>query len=427
MENRDLFRQEAIDNLKTRWLGKALLVSGYPVWVVILASGFFLTLLLTVIIFCDYTRRINVHGEVTTIPRPVNIFSSGQGYISRAWKQAGEQVKKGDYLYQIDVSRVTRSGNVSENIIQAARQQAAIVENIISKLEENKATALSHMREQLAQYEQAYREAKISVESARKGMEEMKATMQSYSSYRQRGLINSDQMTNQRYLFYQQQSVYQNLNAQLIQQGLQITSLKGDIITRGTDFDNQISQNRYELSDIQRRLVEMDATGTLFISSPIDGKVESLSVTQGQMVNAGDSLAQIVPAESQGYFLVLWLPNGSVPYVKAGDRINVRFAAFPYEKFGQFAGKILSISSVPVSPQELGSYSNSPRAQQTNIPEPFYKVIVDISGDRRLAALTLTSGMKAQAMVFMEKRPLYQWMFSPVYDIYNSLMGPINE
>lgn len=427
MEQRPLFRQEAVDHLKTRWLGQALLISRYPLWVVVAATAFFIAVLLLAAVFGDYTRRMNVSGEVTSLPRAVNIFSPGQGFISHIWKQAGEPVSKGDFLYQIDISRITRSGNVSENIIHATREQTQIIEGIIHKLEQNKATALAQMQEQLAQYQRAYRDAKVSVDSARKGMEEMRATMQSYADYKKRGLITNDQHTNQRYLYYQQQSVYQNLNAQLIQQGLQITALKGDMITRTADFDNQISTHRYELSDLQRRLAEMDATGTLLVSAPAEGKVESMSVTLGQMVNAGDSLAQIVPAESKGYFLILWLPNSSVPYVKPGDRINIRYDAFPYEKFGQFAGSILSVSSVPVSPQELSSYSNSPRVQQSASAEPFYKAIIDISVDPRARALALTTGMKAQATVFMERRPLYQWMLSPFYDIYSSLTGPIHD
>jgi membrane fusion protein len=41
--------------------------------------------------------------------------------------------------------------------------------------------------------------------------------------------------------------------------------------------------------------------------------------------------------------------------------------------------------------------------------------------------LQLTNGMRAQSTLFLEERPLYQWMFSPFYDMKNSLMGPIND
>jgi membrane fusion protein len=34
------------------------------------------------------------------------------------------------------------------------------------------------------------------------------------------------------------------------------------------------------------------------------------------------------------YYLVLWVPNEAVPYISVGDRVNIRYEAFPAEKFG---------------------------------------------------------------------------------------------
>ncbi|HCI6297547.1 TPA: HlyD family secretion protein, partial [Klebsiella variicola subsp. variicola] len=41
--------------------------------------------------------------------------------------------------------------------------------------------------------------------------------------------------------------------------------------------------------------------------------------------------------------------------------------------------------------------------------------------------LSLSNGLKAQAVVFLEKRPLYMWMFTPFYKISQSVSGPIND
>lgn len=54
------------------------------------------------------------------------------------------------------------------------------------------------------------------------------------------------------------------------------------------------------------------------------------------MVDKGSSLAQIKPIGNIEYYLILWLPNNSIPYVKVGDTINIRYDAFPSDKFGQF-------------------------------------------------------------------------------------------
>lgn len=86
-------------------------------------------------------------------------------------------------------------------------------------------------------------------------------------------------------------------------------------------------------------MVESNANGNVIIKATTEGRIESLAVTKGQMVDKGSSLAQIKPTGDIEYYLILWLPNNSIPYVKPGDVINIRYDAFPSDKFGQFPGK----------------------------------------------------------------------------------------
>ncbi|CAI2537872.1 Colicin V secretion protein CvaA [Serratia ficaria] len=91
------------------------------------------------------------------------------------------------------------------------------------------------------------------------------------------------------------------------------------------------------------------------------------------------------------YALVLWVPNDAIPYIATGDKVNVRYDAFPAEKFGQFAGKVSVISKAPASPQEMLTYQGAPKAALT-AAVPYYKaphvrIVVasnlKISGGRR--------------------------------------------
>lgn len=428
MEKRPLFRMEAVQHLKTKWLGKALLTSGYPTWAVAVASSLFFVLLLTFIICGTFTRRININGEIISLPHAITIFAPQQGFITRTWAETGQQVKKGDRLYQIDVSRITSTGNVSARSVDAINQQIALTETIISRLQKNKAATLRNLQHQLDQYQSAHQKSQTLVFEAGKGLSEMRKSMTSYDAYLRKGLINNEQFTNQRYLFYQQQSTWQSLNTQVIQESLQISSLESELLTKGIEYDNQISQYEAQRSDLMRQLAEVDASGTLFITAPSDGKLENMSVTEGQMVSTGDSLAQLTPASSTRYYLMLWLPDTSMPYVHQGDAINLRYEAFPFEKYGQFPGRIVSISNVPASYQEMGKYNTVPRTD--GVIEPYYKVIVALEKSRfsyQGKPLALSSGMKAQATLFLEKRPLWQWMLSPYYDLKKSISGPVNE
>ncbi|WP_038884642.1 HlyD family efflux transporter periplasmic adaptor subunit, partial [Serratia marcescens] len=210
---------------------------------------------------------------------------------------------------------------------------------------------------------------------------------------------------------------------------LQITALESRIQTQAAEFDNQIYQMELQRYELQKELLNIDAGGAIVIRALADGRVDSLSVTVGQMVNIGDSLLQLLPQDIEHYALVLWVPNDAIPYITAGDKVNVRYDAFPAEKFGQFAGTVSVISKAPASPQEMRTYQGAPKAALT-AAVPYYKVIVmpekqAIAYDGK--RLSLENGMTAQSTLFLEKRTIYQWMLSPFYDMKHSATGPVDE
>ncbi|EHV5112581.1 biotin/lipoyl-binding protein, partial [Salmonella enterica] len=147
-----MFRQEALDNRKMKWRGRAILLPGMPLWLIMLGSIAFITAFLTFVIAGTYSRRVNVSGEVTTWPRAVNIYSGVQGFIVRQFVHEGQSIKKGDPIYQIDVSKSTRSGVVTDNQRKDIENQLVRVDNIISRLAESKKITLNTLEKQRLQY-----------------------------------------------------------------------------------------------------------------------------------------------------------------------------------------------------------------------------------------------------------------------------------
>lgn len=171
MENKPLFFREAVQHLQTKWLGKALLTSACPAWAVALASILFFTLLLTFILYGTFT--INVNGEIISLPHAITLFAPQQGIITKAWAENGQRVKKGDRLYQIDVSRISSTGNVSARSVEAINQQITLSETITSRLQ-NKAIALKNLQHQLEQYRIAHQKSQKLIYDAAKGLKEMR-------------------------------------------------------------------------------------------------------------------------------------------------------------------------------------------------------------------------------------------------------------
>jgi membrane fusion protein len=424
-----VFRQEAINHQKMKWRGRALLLPGIPFWLTTGLCLFFIVAFLTFIIAGSYTRRANVTGEITSYPRAANVYSTVQGVVVKQLVTEGQLITAGTPIYQIDVSKSTRSGVVSDNQRRDINSQQARIAQIISRLEGNKRATLAMLEKQKAQYTAAFERSTDILRRAQEGIRIMKENMLNYRHYQAKGLINKDQLTNQVALYYQQQNNLLGLSGQNEQNALQITALESQIHTQAAEFDNQIYQMELQRYELQKELLNIDASGVIIVRALSEGRVDSLSVTVGQMVNVGDSLLQMLPDKVDHYALVLWVPNDAIPYISTGDRVNVRYDAFPAEKFGQFAGTVSVISKAPASPQEMQTYQGAPKAALT-AAIPYYKVIVrpekqaiSYHGKR----LSLENGMKAQSTLFLEKRKVYQWMLSPFYDMKQSATGPVND
>ena len=377
---KNIYRKEAIEYKKIHWKGKALLLAGIPAWLVTLLASLFLLALVLSLIFCTFTQRIDVRGEVITLPHSVN------------------------------------------------NEKIANAEDIISKLTRNKAETLTALDKQIKTTSASLAETNRMLATTQVGLNKMHTNLSSYDKYLKDGLITKDQYNYQHSLYFQQQSAYQSLVTQKMQLESQLTQTNSDKITKAADFDNQISSQHNQINDYKNQLVESNANGNLIIKATTNGKIESLAVTKGQMVENGSSLAQIKPTGDIEYYLILWLPNNTIPYVKPGDTINIRYDAFPADKFGQFPGKVISISSVPASRQEMAEYTNvNNGTSQQELA--LYKAIIKIK-DKTFnyngKTLTLSNGLKAQAVVFLEERPLYMWMFTPFYKMTQSVSGPID-
>ncbi|EJQ0716768.1 HlyD family secretion protein, partial [Salmonella enterica] len=337
--------------------------------------------------------------------------------------------KKNSPLYQIDVSKSTRNGIVSSSHRTDILNQISQVDNIISGLKDNKKATLEALEKQRIQYTEALQRSTEILHHAEEGIRIMKQNMDNYRQYQSRKLITKDQLTNQEAIYYQQQNSLLGLNSQNEQNALQVTNLESQIRIQAAEFDNRIYQITLQRYELQKELVNTDMESAVIIRALSDGKIDSLSVSIGQMVSPGDSLVQILPDIVKHYYLVLWAPNTAIPYISKGDKVNIRYEAFPAEKFGQFLGVIQSISRAPATTQEMSTYQGAPQ-NSSSLSVPYYKILVkpdrqNITYGGRI--YPLENGMKAHVTLFLEKRKIWQWMLSPFYDMKNSTVGPVNE
>lgn len=425
-----MFRTQALQNRKLQWRGKAIVINRISPWVISVSSITAITAFILLITLCSYTRRIQVVGEITTSPRPINLYANTQGVVVKHFVTPGQHLNKGDAISLIDSSRATRNGVVSENQKMDIHRQIQHVDEMINGLTLNKNTTLASLEKQKQQYAIAYQASIKILENAKEGIKISKVNMENYRQYRLKGLVNQEQLTSQESAYYQQQNNLLGLSSQSEQNALQVITLSSQIQTQAADFDNRIYQLKLQRNDLQKELINTDAASEAIIRTLSEGTVDSINVTPGQMVNTGDNLLQIMPTEIKDYYLVVWATNDALPYLALNDKVNIRYEAFPAEKFGQFSGTVQQITSAPASPQEMQTYRGAPQNMPAATAVPYYKIVVKpdqqaISANGR--AMPLKNGMKAQVTLFLEKRAIYQWMFSPFYHIAQSTMDAVHE
>jgi membrane fusion protein len=362
----------------------------------------------------EYTRRSTVIGQLVPDLGLSTVVAPTAGVIGRLFQEEGERVKGGDSLALIQVPRSIASGS---DALVAIRGGLDDRRNSLQQLEQSQLVQvevqqaglvrqLAGARQELGQIE---REIATRQEQVRIGNE----TIQRYQS------VADDKYVSQVQVNQQQQSVLEMVNAQQALER-QATAIRRSIAQleqslRELPAQRSIlrSTSRRDLALLEQERIQQEASGELLIKAPVAGLVTSRSIEPGQPVQAGQPIMALLPQDShlQAQLLV---PSRAVGFIEPGDRVLLRYQAFPYQKFGHHGGKVIRVSRSAINPETTG-------AQTT---EPYYRVVValdrqDITAYGRPEPLR--PGMVLDADILGERRKLYEWVLEPLYSLRGKL------
>lgn len=113
----------------------------------------------------------------------------------------------------------------------------------------------------------------------------------------------------------------------------------------------------------------------------------------------------------------LYTPTHTVGFVKEGQQVLVRYAAFPYQKFGLYQGKLSTVSQSAFAPSDLPPSLQSLFGRQST-SESLYQVTVSLNNQEIVAfgqRHPLRPGMALEADIVQEKRTIIEWLFEPLF------------
>src|SRR5688500_14159407 len=102
---RQLFRQEAIDAQREKFLGEATIARPVPFWVFTLLAAGTALLIIAVAVWGQYTRRERVEGYLALDTGAARVMTPDAGRVTDLLVREGDEVKAGDPLAKVSFDR----------------------------------------------------------------------------------------------------------------------------------------------------------------------------------------------------------------------------------------------------------------------------------------------------------------------------------
>ncbi len=413
---RQLFRQEAIDAQREKFLGEATIARPVPFWVFTTLAAGVAFLLIAVAVWGQYTRRERVEGFLALDTGAARVLLPDGGRIADLMVKEGDEVKAGDPMARITLDRVTVTGGSTSAAVTAEMQsRRAILEKEQVQWRDLGAQQVEQMRRRVKDLEneitQLDREMKLQetrVKSTREQAERYKALagekFYSDAAVKQKQDDVTDQEIKVQALRRQRAQMERDLGAARMEEpAIQMRSRA------------QVEQVSRQISELQEGMAQVEARRETVIRAPMTGVVTNIGVNRGQSVAADTSLATVMPKGS-GLHVELLVPTRAIGFIAKGQEVVLRYEAFPHERFGQYRGKVTDIGrNVWTSGERIGPLSAR---------EPVYRVDVALEKQEVSALgqdLPLRPGMLVNADLLLERRTLLEWVFEPVLQLKGRL------
>jgi HlyD family secretion protein len=152
----------------------------------------------------------------------------------------------------------------------------------------------------------------------------------------------------------------------------------------------------------------------LELRAPQDSVVKDLAThTSGTVVQPGTVLLTLVP-QDEPLRAEVWVSNEDIGFVREGQKVKLKFAAFPFQKYGMADGIVEHVSADAAAADGGGNPRTEPaRGSQA----PVYKALValeqsalELDGARFL----LSAGMQTHAEIRLGERTVLEYLLSPV-------------
>ena len=409
-----LFRKEAFEAQQVSALGRILLftprISTFLVAFICLVT----VLLILFVIFGSYTKKATVYGELVPVQGVIKVYPPQSGRVESIAVQHGAKVRKGEVLLRINSALDTAGGDTQARVLQALQvQQETLSDNLARNgtAQHEYAAQMAARRDTLA--------AQAEMLAAQEKLLASRRALAAKNEARYQRLMKQDYVTREAYEGQMQERL--SLDVQLQQLKRERNSAEQQLLALAneeTQQNDSFAREAHELSrqqaQVEAQIAETESRQEIVLRAPQDGIVSALLVEVGQQAQAGQPLLALVPQEAR-YEANLYALSHNMGFVHPGQTVYLRYGAYPYQKFGQYAAQVRDVAKTAAPLNELTDTA-FPALQNQSA----YRIRADLAQDFIMAygeKQPLMAGMQFEADIVQDRRRIYEWMVEPLFSI----------
>ncbi len=408
-----LFRKQALNQQQTRLEGEVLLLQPVSQPVLVGVLCIIVGLAITLLAKGNFARQEAVQGVLVPDKGILKIYAPQPAIVTQVLVKEGQRVHKGQTLALLGNTRFSGNGEqVLTQQLNMLKQQHQLLSNQIAHIPNQ----FSQLRQQIISENEGHQ---LQLEH----LLQQQNTNQQQQSLQLEQLNAVDRLLANKHLSKVQHAEVKKqylarvnegelIAQQQTQHHQQIRLLRHKL----SDLDRQqqvaTAQLQSQLIDIKKLISDSSAQLNFALRAEQDGIVSTIQIHQGQQVDSQQPLITLLPKNSQllGEMLV---PSTAIGFIQPGQRVSLKYAAFPYQKFGSYQGIVAKISKNVLIPSEW-------KQLPININRPSYKVTVAIEQQAVEAygkQFSLQPGIAFDAHVRLDERSLIEWFLEPVLSL----------
>lgn len=415
-----IFREEALKHHSDTGYGDIVLPASFGMSVCAVTTLFLVLSVALFVYFGSYTRKAHLTGIVMPSSGLVKITPQYAGYVTRQTVSEGQHVIADEPIYHISGEHYNEqgTGTLAAMNMSLRTQYAMLSSQQALELRDNSQQQhaiqqrIASLKPQITSAEQRLMLAGHHVALALSVMERYKKLAGTHYvsdiEYQQKQI---DVSTAQQNVEDQRQGLLQLRTAmEAAEDDLNHLIVQGE--SRNAELDRQ-------LQGIRQQEDELAGREHFTLTAPVSGTVAAVLVRQGQSVRASEPVMTLVPDNAR-LQIELYATSQNAGFVQPGQRVALRFAAFPYQKFAVQYGTIREISRTTLTPSDL--LSVSPVTWKEN--EGHYRVIVEPENTYILAygkKEPLRPGMTLEGDVSLDTRHSWEWLTEPLWSLKGKL------